>query len=126
MHLAIFHDEFLSTFQIRLKDDVKNSVRIFDSICCATSAWDEVFSIPILFLITSRLITVSFGVFAIIQGFFIPVEWLVQLDSIFYTVFLTDFSMLGIVFTAVDMPTKEVIIVRLWDFCFNHNVLKDF
>ena len=94
--------------KIRLREETKKSVRVFESICCAAAAWNKIFSIPLLLLITTRLITVSFGLFALIQGLFIPVDWIEGVDELFYLFFINDFVMLVIVFTAADMPSKEV------------------
>ena len=91
-----------------MEEEVKKNLRIFNSICYAAAAWNEIFSIPVFFLITTKLITVSFGLFALVQLLFIPFYWLAGIEKMFFLTFLTDSIMLGIVFLSVDMPVKQV------------------
>ena len=88
---------------------MKTRQRIFDYICQATAEWNRIFSIPLLFIISSKLVTVSCSLFGFIQGLIIlnnnymsMMRWLMLSTS------LLDAVILAIIFTAADMPVNEV------------------
>ena len=101
---------------------MKTRQRIFDYICQATAEWNRIFSIPLLFIISSKLVTVSCSLFGFIQGLIIlnnnymsMMRWLMLSTS------LLDAVILAIIFTAADMPVNEV--ETYLTYCSIHNIL---
>ena len=96
----------------RMKEKVQVYVRIFDDVCRAEAEWNRIFAFPVLVLVTTKLITIALSLFIIIQVLFFSKEFLAGLDKLFYLIFSTDFSILLVIFTAVDRPPNEVILTN--------------
>ncbi len=85
-----------------------SSRRLFGFICQSTTEWNRIFSFPALFIISTKLITASCGLFAFIQGLITPNDYLSTMRWLMLSVSLLDLILMLIIFTAADMPINEV------------------
>lgn len=87
---------------------MKASEREFSYICKATREWNSIFSFPVLFLLATKLLTAACSLFAFIQGLFLPSILFSAVHWFLLAIFCLDCIMMTIVFTAADMPVREV------------------
>lgn len=96
------------SFVFRVEESLIISQQIFGYICCATAEWNNVFSMPVLFLLATKLVTASFSLFGVVQGLFIEEILLTGVHWLLFIVVVTDCLMLLVVFGAADKPVDEV------------------
>ena len=87
---------------------MKSSRRVFGYICCATATWNNIFSVPILFVVATLLITVAFSLFGFIQGFFIKEILFTGVHWLLLFFHLGGFITLVFLFWTTDKPVQEV------------------
>ena len=88
---------------------METSQCIFGYICQSTREWNRIFSVPLLFVISTKLVTVSCSLFGFIQGLIIPNnDYLSMMRWLTLSTSLLDAVILAIIFTAADMPVNEV------------------
>ncbi len=87
---------------------IKTNQCNFNNVCLATAEWNRIFSIPIFFIISTKLVTASCIMFSFIQGLILPNVFLNTMRwSMLSNLFMDLFTMFT-VFTAVDIPVQEV------------------
>lgn len=88
---------------------METSRRLFGFICQSTTEWNRIFSFPALFIISTKLVTASCGLYAFIQGLIMPNDYLSTMRWLMLSVSLLDLILMVIIFTAADMPINEVM-----------------
>lgn len=71
--------------------------------------WNGIFSLPILFLLATKIVTASFSLFGFLQGLFMKEILLSGIHFLLLVIFLLDCFMQLVVFMAADKPIQEVI-----------------
>ena len=106
LYFILIENSSIKTFSEFLR--VKKSLRIFNVICKTSTQWNRIFSFPALFIISSKLPTLSFSVFNFIQGLILPNIVLSTLRWSMLINFLVDITFMAIVFMAADIPVQDV------------------
>ena len=91
------------------REKLASTQQLFNFVCLSTKEWNQLFSFPVLFLLVSRIITTAFCLFAFVQGMFIEEIFMSAPHLVLFVIFVLDCITLSIVFTAPEMPAKEVI-----------------
>ena len=88
---------------------LKRSAQIFDSICRASSELNFIFSTPVLFLLTTKFISVVTFAFVCIFNLLHENTALENGTYLFPFIFITEWIRILVILTSADMPVNQVL-----------------
>jgi len=101
-------DAFRRTTAIRYK--LKLVSDSFSLICRSADEINSLFSMPILYLVTTKLITLAISIFIFISQLHNPMENLAFIAWYYMAYTLMDVTIITVIFYAADSPNRQVII----------------
>jgi hypothetical protein len=87
---------------------LRRSAKMFDSLCRASSEINDIFSAPVLFLLTTKFISVVTHAFIYIYSFIHENAVLESGNVAFPLVFITDWSRILVILASADLPVNQV------------------
>merc|ERR1712071_624206 len=85
---------------------------LFSLLCRSATELNSLFSIPILYMITTKLLSISISIFIFISQFHHPVENLTLIAWYYMAYTLVDVIILAVIFYAADAPNRQVTALR--------------
>ncbi|XP_046446901.1 putative gustatory receptor 28b [Daphnia pulex] len=92
--------------------ELRQNALIFDYLCQASSELNDLFSVPVLFILTVKFVTVVSGAFTYIYSFTYSNLILGNVLFVSPFLFVCDWIRLLVIFAAADMPVNQVRILR--------------
>lgn len=87
--------------------------QLFCTICKATGKSNTIYSLPVLFVVTTKLVTAASSVFIIIQRVIRPDLRMGTIAYIMTASFIFDWLYICIIFLSADLPTDQVLIINI-------------
>ena len=81
---------------------------LFSLLCRSATELNSLFSIPILYMITTKILSISISIFIFISQFHHPVENLTLIAWYYMAYTLVDVIILAVIFYAADAPNRQV------------------
>ena len=84
--------------------------QLFCTICKATGNSNNIYSLPVLFVVTTKLVTAAASLFIIIQRVIRPDIRMGTIASIMMASFIFDWLYICVIFLSSDLPIDQVLI----------------
>lgn len=96
---------FRKVIAIRRKLELVND--LFSLVCRSATELNLLFSMPTLYLITTKLITSAISIFVFISQFQYPLKDLTLVSYYYMSYTLMDIVIIAVIFFAADLPTRK-------------------
>jgi gustatory receptor len=103
---------------------LKKSAQIFDSLCRASSELNCIFSTPVLFLLTTKFISVVTFAFVCIFNLLHENTALEIGTYPFPFLFITEWIRILVILASADMPVNQVLRLSIYSYSPVYNIIQ--